>query len=129
MKKRIAMVGYGGQGAWHAGWAQKSDVLELAGIYDIREVRMEAARVLGIHTYEGGLPEILADKSVDIVLCATPNDVHHDIVVDSLRAGKHVVCEKPVALSVGEFDDMCRAAKESGFAEEAFRARTARFLS
>ena len=114
MKKRIAIVGYGGQGAWHAGWAQKSDVLELAGIYDIREVRMEAARALGIHTYEGGLPEILADKSVDIVLCATPNDVHHDIVVDSLRAGKHVVCEKPVALSVGEFDDMCRAAKESG---------------
>ena len=37
MKKRIAIVGYGGQGAWHASWAQKSDVLELAGIYDIRE--------------------------------------------------------------------------------------------
>ncbi len=114
MKKRIAIVGYGGQGAWHANWALKSDVLELAGVYDIAEKRMNAARELGIHTYDGGLNEILADESVDIVLCATPNDVHRDIVVDSLLAGKHVVCEKPVALSVGEFDEMCAAAKKSG---------------
>ena len=114
MKKRIAIVGYGGQGAWHAGWAQKSDVIELAGVYDIAEKRMNAARDAGIHTYDGGLSEILRDESVDIVLCATPNDVHRDIVVESLLAGKHVVCEKPVALSVGEFDEMCEAAKKSG---------------
>ena len=113
MKKRIAIVGYGGQGAWHATWAQKSDVLELAGIYDIAERRMEAARQNHIHTYKN-LEDILADASVDIVLCATPNDVHKDIVIDSLRAGKHVVCEKPVALSTAEFDEMCAAAKESG---------------
>ena len=113
MKKKLAIVGYGGQGAWHGMWAQKSDVIELAGIYDIREVRMQAARDAGIHTYEN-LAAILADASVDIVLCATPNDVHKDIVIDSLRAGKHVVCEKPVALSTEEFDQMCAAAHESG---------------
>ena len=113
MKKSIAIVGYGGQGAWHANHAQKSDVVSLAGVYDIAERRMDAARELGIKTYSS-LDDILADESVDIVLCATPNDVHKDIVISALRAGKNVICEKPVALSVGDFDDMVRAAEESG---------------
>ena len=47
MKKKIAIVGYGGQGAWHANWALKSDVIELAGIYDIAEKRMQAAKDAG----------------------------------------------------------------------------------
>ncbi len=113
MKKRIAVVGYGGQGAWHANAAMKSDCIELCGIYDISEKRMSAAKALGIYTYSS-LEEILADGSVDIVVCATPNDSHREIVISSLRAGKDVVCEKPVALSVNDFDMMCRAAHESG---------------
>ena len=113
MKKKIAVVGYGGQGAWHASWAEKSDVVSLAGVYDIREIRMEAARAAGIHTYSS-FEELIADKEVDIVVCATPNDVHRDIVVNSLLAGKNVVCEKPVALSLEEYEDMVEAAKKSG---------------
>ena len=113
MKKNLAIVGYGGQGAWHANHALKSDVVALAGIYDIAEKRMNAARESGIRTYES-LAEILADEKVDIVLCATPNDVHKDIVVSSLLAGKNVICEKPVALSVSDFDEMVAASEKSG---------------
>ena len=113
MKKNLAIVGYGGQGAWHAVWAQKSDVVSLAGIYDIAEKRVQAAKDNGIHTY-ASLEELVSDPKVDIVLCATPNDVHKDIVVCALNAGKHVICEKPVALSVGEFDEMVDAAKKNG---------------
>ncbi len=113
MKKNLAIIGYGGQGAWHAGHALKSDVVALAGIYDIAENRMNAARDSGIKTYSS-LDEILADPAVDIVLCATPNDVHKDIVVSSLLAGKNVICEKPVALSVSDFDEMLAAQKKSG---------------
>ena len=75
MKKSLAIVGYGGQGAWHANHALTSDVINLSGIYDINEKRVAAARQLGIHTYSS-LDELLSDKSVDIVLCATPNDSH-----------------------------------------------------
>ena len=71
MKKNLAIVGYGGQGAWHAVWAGKSDVVSLAGIYDIAEKRMNAARENGIHTYSS-LEELVSDPKVDIVLCATP---------------------------------------------------------
>ncbi len=113
MKKNVAIVGYGGQGGWHANHALKSDVISLSGIYDIKKERMDLAESKGIRTYES-LDAILADPDVDIVVCATPNDVHKDIVVNSLLAGKNVVCEKPVALSVQEFDEMCAAAKQSG---------------
>ena len=113
MKKKLAIVGYGGQGAWHANWALKSDVVSLAGIYDIAEKRVLAAKENGIRTYSSR-EELLADSEVDIVLCATPNDVHKEIVLDAIKAGKHVICEKPVALSVLDFDDMVKAAEEKG---------------
>ena len=113
MKKKIAIVGYGGQGAWHANWALRSDVIELAGVYDIAEKRVNAAKELGIHVYSSR-EELLSDKSVDIVLCATPNGSHKEIVIDALRHEKNVVCEKPVALSVEDFDEMCKEAELSG---------------
>ena len=112
-KKRLGIVGYGGQGAWHATWAQKSDVIELAGIYDISEKRVKAALDNNIRVYSS-LSDLLSDDSIDIVLCATPNDVHKQIVIDALNAKKHVVCEKPVALSVEDFDEMVAAAKKNG---------------
>ena len=48
MKKRIAVIGYGGQGAWHCTKALASDVVELAGIFDIAEKRVDAAKDAGI---------------------------------------------------------------------------------
>ena len=113
MKLKLAIVGYGGQGAWHADWAEKSDVVSLAGIYDIREIRCDAARAKGIKVYPS-LEALVSDPEVDIVLCATPNDVHKDIVIAALRAGKHTICEKPVALSVADFDEMVATAEECG---------------
>lgn len=113
MKKNIAIVGFGGQGGWHGDHALKSDVVSLAGIYDIKETRCEYARSKGIHVYES-FEAVLKDPSVDVVVCATPNDVHEDIVVRSLKAGKNVVCEKPVEMSVEALDRMIAASKESG---------------
>ncbi len=113
MKKNVAIVGYGGQGAWHASQITGSDVVSLSGVCDISEKRMAAAENNGIYTYKS-LEEILSDGSVDIVVCATPNDVHKDIVVKSLLAGKNVICEKPAALSSEEFDEMTEAAKQAG---------------
>ena len=105
MKKNIAIVGYGGQGGWHATHALKSDVIALGGIFDIKEERQQAARDAGIKAYDS-FEDVLADKNIDIVVCATPNDVHKDIVIRALEAGKNVVCEKPVALSIEDVDDM-----------------------
>ncbi len=113
MLKRVAVIGYGGQGAWHCEQIRKSDVVELAGTYDLDENRREAARANGIVVYES-IEAIFADKTVDIIVVATPNDVHEDLVVGGLVSGHHVICEKPVALSVAEFDRMTAAAQKSG---------------
>ena len=113
MKKNLVVVGYGGQGGWHADHALKSDVVTLHGIYDIKQERIDLAKSKGINTYDS-FEAVLADDQIDILVCATPNDVHKDIVIRSLESGKNVVCEKPVALSVEDFDDMCAAAKKAG---------------
>ena len=113
MKKNLVVVGYGGQGGWHADHALKSDVVTLRGIYDIKQERIDLAKSKGINTYDS-FEAVLADNEIDIVVCATPNDVHKDIVIRALESGKNVVCEKPVALSVEDFDDMCAAAKKAG---------------
>lgn len=111
--KRVAVIGYGGQGAWHCGQILKSDVVSLAGIYDIKENRRNAAKENGIFVYASN-EAIFADNTVDIIVVATPNDVHEDLVVNGLSSGKNVICEKPVALSVESFDRMVAAAEKSG---------------
>lgn len=111
--KKVAVIGYGGQGAWHCTQIQKSDVAQLAGTYDIRENRRAAAKENGIFVYDSN-EAIFADKTVDIIVVATPNDVHEDLVVNGLKSGHNVICEKPVALSTQEFDRMLKAQKESG---------------
>ena len=111
--KNVAVIGYGGQGAWHCSQILKSDVVNLKGIYDIKEIRREAAKENGIFVYNSN-EAIFKDKELDIIVVATPNDVHEDLVVNGLKSGKNVICEKPVALSVESFDRMVEAAKESG---------------
>ena len=113
MKKKFAVIGYGGMGSWHVNHALKSDVLDLAGIYDIDPQKSEKARVSGIYAYSS-LEELLNDKSVELVTIAIPNDVHLYTVVKCLEAGKNVICEKPVALSTEDLNTMIEASKKSG---------------
>lgn len=110
---RLGIIGYGGMGGWHANNALKSDVVELAGIYDIKPERCTLAEQNGIHAY-ASMDALLNDTSVDLVTVAIPNDVHKDVVIKCLMAGKNVICEKPVALSSAEFAEMVDAAKQSG---------------
>ena len=113
MKKNVAVIGYGGQGGWHANHALNSDVVALAGAYDILPERNAVAEEKGIHAY-ASFEEVLADKNVDIVVIATPNDDHKELVIRSLEAGKSVVCEKPVEMSVASLDEMIEAANRTG---------------
>ncbi len=113
MKKNVAIIGYGGQGGWHADHCIKSDVVSLAGIYDINHERMELACEKGIHTYSCA-EEIFSDENVDIIVVATPNDSHKNLVIAGLEAGKSVVCEKPVEMTVKAFDEMAAASKRTG---------------
>ena len=110
---QLAIVGLGGMGNWHREIIETIDGIEVYGSFDIKEERQQFAREHGITPYNS-FEELLADEKVDIVLCATPNDCHKEIVIRSLRAGKHVVCEKPVTLSSKDLQEMIDVAEETG---------------
>lgn len=105
----IAIVGYGGMGGWHASKVKSMPEANLKGIYDILPERTQAAKNEGIFTYES-YDAVLVDNEVELIIVATPNDVHKDIAVKAMEAGKNVICEKPVALSSSELQDMIDAA-------------------
>ena len=109
-KTRIAVIGYGGMGGWHCDKIGEIEELELAGVYDIKESRNEAAEAAGLHAY-ASLEELLADPSVEIVTVAIPNQLHKEVCVQAMEAGKHVVCEKPVALNHEELQRMIDVSK------------------
>lgn len=112
-KHRIVIVGFGGMGAQHADMIDGVAELELAGTFDVREVRQEQARLWGYHAYPS-FAAVLADKSVDSILIATPNHIHRDIAIQAMEAGKHVICDKPVTLNSQELKDILAASQKTG---------------
>ena len=95
---RVAVVGYGGMGGWHTKRLQEiPGVVELAGVYDIKPERNKAAEENGIHAYSS-FEELLADKTVDVITVAIPNDQHKKVCIQVMEAGKVAISEKPVTL-------------------------------
>lgn len=113
MKHVLAMVGFGGMAGWHYDLIEGMEDLEVAGIWDIKAERREYAASRQIHVYQD-LEDLLADEAVDLVLIATPNDVHKSIAIKAMEAGKNVVSEKPVTLSSKDLTEMMKAARRTG---------------
>jgi predicted dehydrogenase len=70
----------------------------------------DAARALGFRRSTGDWRELVADPAVDVVVVATPNHLHRDMTHAALAGGKHVSCEKPLALSAADALEMAVAA-------------------
>ena len=109
----IGIVGLGGMGNWHRETIESIDGLKVAGIYDIKESRVTFAKECGVDTYNS-LEELLGDERIDLVLVATPNDMHKPIAIQAMRAGKNVVSEKPVTLSSSDLQEMIDVSEETG---------------
>ena len=84
------------------------------GLFDLNRERAEALaeeyHARAYETYE----EMLADPEIDAVSVCTANIAHADMAVAALKAGKHVLCEKPMATTLEDCERMVQAAKESG---------------
>ena len=116
-KIKTAVIGAGFMGRVHTEGIRRLGNVEVVAVAAI--TADEAAtfgKVMGIDKTTGDYREILADPSIQAVHVCTPNALHYKISMDAMRAGKHVLCEKPLALSAAEAKEMAALAREKGLA-------------
>lgn len=114
-KVNIAVIGTGRMGSVHvANLVRHIPQANLAAICDIRlEVAQALAQDLGISRVEQNYYELLADPSIEAVLIATSTNTHARIIQDAAAAGKHIFCEKPLALELEDVDQALAAVENA----------------
>jgi predicted dehydrogenase len=122
MKKiRIALFGTGFMGRVHTEAARRLGNVEVVGVAGSSLERARAfADQAGIEQASGDYQKFLADPGIDAVHILTPNNLHFPMAKAALLAGKHVVCEKPLATSVAEGEELVALAKRTGLANCTF---------
>lgn len=108
----IAIIGHGFMGHEHETMLCDFPGIRLVGISDRDPEQLEDVKE-GIKRYTSN-EALFADPEVDVVLIAANNNQHHDLVLQAAAAKKDIICEKPVAMSLPELDDMEKAVKEAG---------------
>ena len=106
----VGLIGYGlGGAAFHAPQISAEPRLRLEAVVTSRARQVErdhpGTRVVG------GAGELLADPAVELVVVAAPNAVHHELAAAGLRAGRHVVVDKPFTLSAADADELIALAE------------------
>jgi predicted dehydrogenase len=112
---RLALIGLGYWGPNYARVLGELSGAELVWACDVAEEALELVR----HRYPAvrtttDLEEILSDSSVDAVIVSTPTSTHATVSLAAISAGKHVLCEKPLAASTSECDEVIAATEANG---------------
>jgi predicted dehydrogenase len=95
--------------------ASRSGLAEIVAICDPAEAALhETGQQFGIADRYRDWQEVLARGDIDLITIATPNSLHEPISIAALQAGKHVLCEKPLALSLAGARRMAAAARDAG---------------
>ena len=109
----LGIIGFGGMASYHAKELKEYDRIAVCGVYDVNPERMEAAKEFGYDTYES-VEAMLADPKVDVVLVATTNEVHKELAIAAMEAGKNVICEKPVTMNSEELEEIIKVEEATG---------------
>ena len=111
---KFSILGCGKIGTRHAAKLKEVEGARLAAVCDCIPERADAlAEAYGCRSHHS-IDELLKDKEVDFVNVCTPSGLHPEHTIKALRAGKHVLCEKPMAFREADALAMVAAAKESG---------------
>ena len=107
-----ALVGAGFMGRVHSR-ALRAAGISMSGILSSSSEKSKlAAQELSIEKFYDSFDELLADETVNVVHILTPNSSHFDLTQRALAAGKHVVCEKPLATTVADAEKLAKQAKD-----------------
>ena len=112
----VCVIGAGRAGMIHArNFARAVPHAVLKAMVDpVENAAVKAIRELEIDTYYVKYQDALQNSEIDAVIVVSPTVYHKDLVVAAAQAGKHILCEKPMAMTVEECDAMIQAAEENG---------------
>lgn len=112
----ICLIGAGRAGMIHArNFMNKVPGAHMEAVVDyLEDVAKAAAEELGVEKYYTDYHKILSDEAVDAVVVVSPTNLHRGIVIDCAKAGKHIFCEKPMAMNTQECQDMIDACDAAG---------------
>ncbi|MFS2221720.1 Gfo/Idh/MocA family oxidoreductase [Pantoea sp. B65] len=115
-KTRVGLIGAGRMGSFHAtSLAQCIPGAVLAAVADpVSGAAQHLASSLGVAKYFTDPQAMLDDAGIDAVVIAAPARTHAELVIAAARAGKHVFCEKPMAVTLEEADHAIAAASRAG---------------
>ncbi|MBS1823074.1 MAG: Gfo/Idh/MocA family oxidoreductase [Acidobacteria bacterium] len=121
---KVGLLGYGFMGGAHLAALQRIEGVEVTAVSSRRRPSADGPARGNLDLKSGPLPEtvawhsdwhsIVSDPAIDAVDVCLPTDMHREVVLAALAAGKHVLCEKPMALTVEDCVEMQAAAKTSG---------------
>ena len=118
---RVGLIGYGFMGRAHANAYRKVNqffelkhrpFLQACCARNEEKIRLFAEN-WGFESYETDWQKLIARNDIDVVDICAPNHLHHDIAVEAARAGKMILCEKPLSRTVDEAEKMCAAVEEA----------------
>jgi ABC-type branched-subunit amino acid transport system substrate-binding protein len=112
--RRSGIIGFGFIGAVHARAVRASGGVVSAVAGSSLESAERAVSRLGAGVAAQSPAELIASDDVDIVHICTPNYVHGPLAAHAIKAGKHVICEKPLATDVSFADELTRMAEAAG---------------
>src|SRR5256885_2968612 len=115
MKHSVAIIGLGFVGRAHLESLRRLGIPVKGGMLSTAERGSSAAKSLGLKKSYASLAELAADKEITCVHICSPNHVHFEQASALLRAGKHVLCEKPLAMDSRESQTLKGIEKETGF--------------
>ncbi|MBX3085207.1 MAG: Gfo/Idh/MocA family oxidoreductase [Anaerolineae bacterium] len=112
---KVGVIGVGGIASTHMpGWAQ-SEYAEVVGGCDVSDYSLQRwGKQHGIERLTAKADDLINDPDIDIIDICTPNNYHAPLTIAALNAGKHVLCEKPLAPSPDEIRQMIAARDASG---------------
>src|SRR3954452_9977536 len=114
-KLKVGVIGVGGIAGTHfPGWRDSPDA-EVAALADVvPDTLKRVGEAQGVKRLYERTEDLIADREIDVVDICTPNNYHAPLAIAALNAGKHVLCEKPLAPTPEAIRDMIAARDRSG---------------
>ena len=111
---KVAVLGCGGMGGVHADIYAKLEDVQLTGVCDLRREQAEELAARTGATAYSSFDRMLEEADFDAVSIALPTYLHKDYTVIAAKAKKHIICEKPIALSAEDAKEMIDICEENG---------------